>query len=51
MSGDSDTTKKNVKSDAPIDKYKTSNQNPSFDTDSKDVTFGSSGGAPVNSGS
>ncbi len=46
----SDTNQLNVPSNAPVDKRKTPNENPTFDTDSKDVTFGASGGAPVNSG-
>lgn len=40
----------NVKSNAPVEKRKTPNESPSFDTASKDVTIGSTGGAPINSG-
>lgn len=33
----------NVPSDAPIGVYRSPNQSPTFDTDSKDVSFGKSG--------
>lgn len=38
----------NVPTDAPISVFRTPNRNPSFDTDSKDVTTGG-GGQTVNS--
>jgi hypothetical protein len=37
----------NVPSDAPTEVYRTPNVNPVFDTESKDVSMGNSGGQPT----
>lgn len=42
-----DTTRLNVKSDAPVDKYRTPNEDPQFDTTSVDVFTAPAAGAPV----